>query len=496
MENNRNFWLPVIFAIGIVYILLRLWRLTDACLWFDEIFSIHAAEYDWQTLFWFVAQDLIHPPLFYALLKIWIALGGESLFWLRFFPVFFSCLALVPFYFLCRQFELKYSTIAAALSFLAVNGALIKYTQTLRMYTLLMFFALFSFWLFIRYFRLGKSFWILTFVNIALIYAHYYGWLVILAEIIAILILQRIKIARILMMFGICLLAFTPWIYTVWQAMKINADFAQNLGWASKPNFPTLFLFLFDLIEPIYFQAASNEWSSIFIISVPVLLLIIGIFVLYFVNWQAETEKEKVYLLTIFILTPILSAFLASWLLPVSIWGTRHLIIVFAPFSILLAHAWNKITFPQAKTGILIAFCMFVVFSFAREINRPQTTFIWCGWENLAPNVEAGEKVYAFENLAAYHFWFARRKEPVQVVRLKDFKGIMEDPAYFLPRGFDAVRTTENFEGERFWITYRDTEWNLQKPPLQNLIQQGYRISEPKVFETESLKVFLVEVAK
>ena len=90
----------LIFA---VYVFLRLWNLTDSCLWFDEIFSIHAAEHDWGSLFWFVAQDLIHPPLFYVLLKIWVAVGGESLFWLRFFPVLFSILAVVPFLLLCRR---------------------------------------------------------------------------------------------------------------------------------------------------------------------------------------------------------------------------------------------------------------------------------------------------------------------------------------------------------------------------------------------------------
>ncbi|MGH9949385.1 MAG: hypothetical protein ACRD6X_19605, partial [Pyrinomonadaceae bacterium] len=81
---------------------MRVWRLTDACLWFDEIFSVHAAEHDWNSITWFVAQDLIHPPLFYYILKIWIALGGEGLLWLRLFPVFIATAALIPFLYLCR----------------------------------------------------------------------------------------------------------------------------------------------------------------------------------------------------------------------------------------------------------------------------------------------------------------------------------------------------------------------------------------------------------
>lgn len=93
----------IIASIFVVYVLLRLWNLTDSCLWFDEIFSAHVAELDWQNFVRLVAQDLTHPPLFYFLLKIWVAIGGENLFWLRFFPVFFSVLAVVPFLLLCRE---------------------------------------------------------------------------------------------------------------------------------------------------------------------------------------------------------------------------------------------------------------------------------------------------------------------------------------------------------------------------------------------------------
>src|SRR5215210_3287122 len=149
LENsNKTIRLSVFVLISIVYILLRLWHLTDSCLWFDEIFSIHAAEQDWNSLFWFVAQDLIHPPLSYVLLKLWISAGGESLFWMRFFPIVFSAAALIPFYLLCRQLKVNTPILALALSFFAVNGALIKYAQEVRMYSVLLCLTLFSLWLF------------------------------------------------------------------------------------------------------------------------------------------------------------------------------------------------------------------------------------------------------------------------------------------------------------------------------------------------------------
>src|SRR5688572_19542899 len=184
----------LIGALVLIYVAVRLWRLTDSCLWFDEIFGVHAAEHSWSGMFWFVAQDLIHPPLFYVLLKFWIAIGGEGLAWLRLFPVFFSALSMVPFLYLCRELKLPTRATLVALALFAVNGPLIKYAQEVRMYSLLLCLSLFSIWLFARFFNRGKNIWVLTLVNILLVHTHYFGWLLVLSEVIAILVLQRIKI--------------------------------------------------------------------------------------------------------------------------------------------------------------------------------------------------------------------------------------------------------------------------------------------------------------
>src|SRR5829696_3395914 len=217
MPNPRRL---IVGAICVVYIAARIWRLTDSCLWFDEIFSVHAAEHDWSSLFSFVAKDLIHPPLFYLILKLWIAVGGESVFWLRLLPVAFSVLASFPFVRLARELKLKTSVILLSLFLLSVNGALIKYTQTLRMYSMLMFMALLSMWLFARYFNRGKSWVPLVIANILLVYTHYFGWLVIATEVAAILWLQPVKWRRMVGMFGIVAAAFMPGAITVVQATR------------------------------------------------------------------------------------------------------------------------------------------------------------------------------------------------------------------------------------------------------------------------------------
>src|SRR6185436_12668046 len=107
-------------------------------------------------------------------------------------PVAFSVLALVPFLYLCRELKQPREVTMLALTFLAVNGSLIKYAQELRMYSMLMFMTLLSMWLFARYFNRGKSFVWLVIANVLLVYTHYFGWLVIGSEVVALLIFQHI----------------------------------------------------------------------------------------------------------------------------------------------------------------------------------------------------------------------------------------------------------------------------------------------------------------
>jgi uncharacterized membrane protein len=501
MKFTDRQWLIIILLICLFYIFLRFWKLTDTCLWFDEIFSIHAAEHDWTSLYWFVAQDLIHPPLFYVLLKAWISLGGESLFWLRFLPVLFSILALLPFYFLCRQLKLNHSVIALSLIFLAANGALIKYSQEVRMYSLLFCLSLFSMWLFAKFFYLGKSLIPLTAVNVLLVYTHYFGWFVVLSEVIVIALFQRVKIRQILIMFASVFLGFIPWIVAIWQASKINSNVVQNIGWISKPNLAVIFQFVFDVIEPFYYQQSSMEAASKYLITIPLLLLIGAAKTFYLIDWKNETNKSPIYFLSAFIAIPVALAFTVSWLLPVSIWGSRHLIIVFAPALVLSAKFLTEIKLQPLKTAFPILIVSLFFFAFIFQLRSKETNFIWCGWENLAQSIDfkQANKIYVFEDLTEYHFWFTLRASPnAQIFKVKNVQGIREDTAYFLPRGFQAVKTVnENkMEGDKFWIAFRSENWDETKPPLRNLLDKGYKINEPKIYEVTGEKAFLILVEK
>ncbi len=507
MISGEKKWTVIIGLICAAFIALRFWHLTDSCLWFDEIFSVHAAEHSFAELFWFVAQDLIHPPFFYVLLKLWISIGGENIQWLRTFPVLFSIATIVPFIFLCRQLKLNSPSIALALTFFSVSGSLVKYSQEVRMYSLLLCLTLFSLWIFARFLNIGKGIRILTLINILLVHTHYFGWFVVFSQVCLILYLQRIKIIQILIMFGITLISFAPWSIAVWRAAQINSNFGQNLGWAEKPGLIVLTQFLLNLIEPFYLQSSSIDAGSIYIVTVPLFFIFLTAVILYFLKRKTLDEKERnaTVFLTGIVLIPVILSFVFSWILPFSIWGTRHLVIVFPAVSIILAKVLLQLNDQRLKYGLLAAIFLLMGIAFSVQSNRETQSFIWCGWEKLSaelpPNKEQKPvKIFVFEDLVAYHLWISVHEtgKNYQIVKVNGIENLIEDKAYFLPRGFDEVQVTEGLRinEDDFFIAFRDKELDRIKPPLKNLIDEGFLIDEPKKFTAQGIKAFVIEVRR
>jgi len=485
MKQARYVQFAAFAATVAAYLAIRFWNLTASCLWFDEIFSVHAAEHSWNSILNFVALDLIHPPLFYLLLKIWIGIGGEGLLWLRLLPVVISILAVFPFVALTKELKLGVWTRILALLFFATNGSLIKYSQEVRMYCLLMCLSLFSMWLFARYFYRGKNFTALVIINVLMVYTHYFGWFVVLTEVVLVLWFQRIKWRRMAAMFAVVFASFIPWVIAVLQAARHGSDIGQNIGWMKRPEFSEITQFKFNLIEPLYYAASSIDPMSIYQISVPLMVIFTLAFVLYLVNWKRAVgdEQTSVFLLAIFMTLPILLAFAASWLLPYSIWGTRHLIIVFAPFTVIAAIVITSIPVRWLRIVSITLLLLFGCYAIVNKITTPQQLYSWCAWESLTRDALSSDpaNIYTTEDLVAYIAWFTARERhasEVKITKITQLDGVEEDTAYFMPRGSNEVEVTDfsKISEKRLWLIFRASGWNEEKPPLRDFLEAGYRI--------------------
>jgi uncharacterized membrane protein len=498
-----------------VFIGARLWGLTASCLWFDEIFSVHAARHEWSQLLNFVAADIIHPPLFYILLKIWISIGGESLLWLRLFPVLTSIAVIVPFMLLARELRMGPTEIKLALLLMAVNGYLLKYAQEVRMYSLLLLFTAWSLWLFAKFINSANSrryLLVLSVINLLLVYTHYYGWLVVAPETLFLVWFAREKLGDFLIAVAMLLLSFSPWVYAVTMATGHGPGLAQNIGWVGRPRFGDV-LQLFALLNaPFYFRLSSNQMVYV-PLALVASLLIFGL-ALGAMTWRlikhrrtAANNQASKYLILLFIL-PVVFALVASWVLPHSVWGTRHLIIVAVPYFLLAAIALNRLQPQWLRITVLLLLGCGLFLAGTTMLLRPADTYIWCAWERLSVQMiqrqqasDAGIKVYAFEDLVAYHLWFALEESAggkIRVGLIKGVPGMREDPAYFVPRSFSdiTVEDLSTLSEKHFWIAFRDAAFNEQGPPLKTLKDLGYEVREVLQVDAGGQRAFLVEFEK
>jgi mannosyltransferase len=180
-------------AVAAVAIAVRLPHLSDRSIWFDEASSWQTASYGWNDLLHSVRLN-VHLPLYYLLLKGWMAVFGESAASIRSFSVTFGVATVL----LMGQFArelFRASTAcrpaddggepAAARSFGLVVALLVALSPVqvfasieARMYTMGTAFAALSAWLLLRILRTGGGTWAWTAYGLSvlgLLNSHHYG---------------------------------------------------------------------------------------------------------------------------------------------------------------------------------------------------------------------------------------------------------------------------------------------------------------------------------
>jgi 4-amino-4-deoxy-L-arabinose transferase-like glycosyltransferase len=444
-----------------LFVALRLWHLTTYGLWEDEVFSHMAAQLGWSELIAYVVADIVHPPLFYLLLKLWIGVGGESLLWLKLFPVLTSVATLVPLWLLCKELKLTAAEASTALFLVAVNAYLVHYAQELRMYSLLAFFTLWSLLLFVKLARAeGRQKQILAglfVVNLLLVYTQYFGWLVVGIEGLYLLLSKRQYLLQFSIIGAGLALCFTPWAYLVFKFMDEKHGVGSNPGWLSRPTLADLTWHFAELHGS--FDIGRTTSLGLILFGFPLLLL----------AWRVLAGKEQslvmpFWLLVSFSFVPVVFAFLCSYLLPLPIWAERFLIISAIPYLILVAVAVHQPRPGWVKTLLLLFIIGWAGLSCVHRLGRVNHRLNWFELVRhltQAENAEAGNvTVYVFE---------AHVDLPIKSA-LK-FSG---------DRRFDAVRIDDMtaLRGAHFWVAYRDNTWEEALLPQTFLRDLGCQVGQ------------------
>lgn len=204
---------------------LRLWMLTQESLWIDELTSWWLANHSGLgAMLRTVADYDTNPPLYYAILYVWVRLFGAAEYSLRTVSVVVGSLSIPLLFVLGRRLFGPTVALLATLLF-AVAPFHVYYSQEVRMYALLAILVLGSYVALANLMRAPRSvLWFLLYVASSsfCLYAHYYGLFALFAQGLWVIVTARLRERRFLVAWGaaqgLVALAFLPWVSALIRA--------------------------------------------------------------------------------------------------------------------------------------------------------------------------------------------------------------------------------------------------------------------------------------
>lgn len=478
-RRSDSWWVALLLA-DFFFVGMRVWGMAAYCMDGDELFSLAAARQDLAGLMTTAIKDISHPPLFYLLLKLWIAIGGESLVWLRALPVLIGSLTLIPLHLLCRELKLKTSETVLVLLMLGANAFLIFYDQHLRMFVLLEFFAAWSMWAFAALLNRPQITWAgwvsLFVINLGLVYSHYWGWVLLGTEFLLLLAMRRDRVVPVFLIGMGLVAAFAPWAYCVVHEGITRGSTTSQIAWMTKP---TLFHFVwfFGKLDGTLALPRSTL-AGLLLFGAPVVLLAAR------ARWrplrQGLRENSLYIALAVLATLPVVGTFALSHLLKQSVWAERQLMYVAIPYAILIALAWGRMPSAWARAIWASAIAIWVLAAgiTAKCDNYDEKI----AWDSLVAHIRTTENGAANEPI------------PIYVV-----EGFVATPMEFYAnhgrsRWLDVrtERDPQRWTGDHFWIAFRDTTWREKDQPQQILARMGYRIDSAaeRGTDTQNITVF------
>jgi uncharacterized membrane protein len=481
----------VFILIVALFIGVRLWQLTSFGLFGDETFTVNVARSSWGELLEKVVADIVHPPLFYVLLKVWILAGGQSELWVKLLPCLIAIASIIPFFFLCRELRMRPEATNLALALMAVNSYLVFHAQDLRMYSLVMLLTVTSLWLFARLSNSTSPSSLLHFSlfasNLLLVYSHYYGWLVIAVQFLFLLLWGRRKLPAFSLALAALAVSFSPWAYAAGRAAVKKGGLAGNLGWNRPPDFEH-FTFYFTIIAGgleerwKYFGAYLDHMVSIF----PKLAFLFSLPVLVWCwhalrGWKTKDNSESItfWWLAMLSFLPAIISFCASQVLPQSIWAVRYLIISAPPFMMLLATACMRLESGFFRVAMaLLLFGWSALSGFVQISHRDAIAYEPVVRRLIESEQANPTKIYSdnYNIASTFNFYLGKASNRMlEAAWVNDFS--------------EAV-------GDRFIVTFMSYAPETQEEIERDFKTRGYKVSEGSKVQAFTYEVVLLRVER
>lgn len=457
----RRLEIPALCLLLAGFVAIRLWNLTAFCLDSDEIFSLLCARYNFVHMLDSVRLDVVHPPLSYFLLWLWVRIGGESLFWLRLLPFLLSVVALAPVWILFRQLRLGPAARIIALALLVINDYQVFHARYVRMYAsffLLSVISIVLFNLLLSGFT-KKRVIALTAINLLLVYTQYFGWMVIGIEALHLLCMDRRKLKPFLWGTAAIALLFAPWAYGATVAAIGKGGLGPNLGWIRHPKIGDLWWYYVGCDGPLWpIPVASAMVFFLFGAMAAGLWRV-------FRSAGSRLDTSRLWFTASMAFVPPTATYLLSNMLRNSIWGNRHLIVSTVPYLALLAFGLVALRPKWLRFAVVLIATAWGAWGIYRVTLYPELR------NNM--DVLTGQLVELN----------AREGPPSGQVTVEFLDPYLAFPiTYFLESHYHQkwnlvdVAGVDQVSGDRVWVGYNHKSWKQARSPQDLLRERGYEI--------------------
>ena len=419
--------------------------------WYDEAFTGVAVKENFGNMLKMIIND-VHPPLYYASLKIFASFFNYSVFGIRLFSAIFGVLAVWAAYLFAKELYDRRAGLFAAFV-VAIAPFAIQYSQEARMYAMLSFLLVMSAYFFVKALKTGALknyiFWGI-FLGLACL-THYMGvvfsatfYLAYLAwnifdeknpdQKVTLQTLKKLLPSKnIITGYLAALLVFSFWIIRFYHHVNSLGD---NLHWVRPANFGDVFwnvqMFLFGTPLGEMSSGMPNPNNFNYITQTSVLsgltILMTGIIIYLFAKDKRRTSVLMVFSFGFIGIVYLMSLlddqyFVARYLMP----GAYFIFILLGVW--LSQIRWRYITSTLALYGILLVLVVHLGFS--------------TGWNVLQKNLSQYKNndfyiTNSFDYVIAKYYLGADR------LHLYNVDWPIYDPSYWAAIG-PSLKRTESF---------------------------------------------------
>ena len=348
---NWRWGAGIIAASGLFFALLGVSR----PLWFDEICSAQIIRFWPVDRLVQMLQNDSGPPLYYLLLRGWVALWGESAASLRTLSGIFYFGSIVFTGLLAKQIGGGYPHAALWSAFLyAVSAMAIRHAQTARPYALTGLFVALSTWLLVRAAdspdRVWRHWLAYALAALAGLYTHYIFLFAVLGQIALVLFRYGWRALPPLAIAGVVVVAgYLPWLPILMKQMGNG-----GVNWMLRPSWE---LFVTGLWAPF-----GRGWITLGVYALLAFPLLGG--------WSRRKEGAIWMPLFGMVAATFATIFAISFFKPIYL-PSRSTILLMAPLTAFLGGLWAAIGQPQLRMAAAVLLLLGTSAGFVRYVAAP-----------------------------------------------------------------------------------------------------------------------------